>query len=1122
MALLRFKRSAVPAKVPSLADLSLGELAINTFDGKVYMRRDNGTASIVEVGGGAGVLSFNSRTGAVTLTSGDVTTALGYAPASRAGDTFTGNIGITSGSPSITLTSTTSGRTATFGMTDAFNFNLSAPNNGVLQLGEFRAPIFYDSNNTAFFVDPANDTRLSAVYSRGQVRATGWWGSFSASPTALGVEIGQSGGRSYILSYDRDIANYGPVSFEATDFNFTAVSGGFAHINTSFRAPIFYDSNNTGFYVDPASTSYLNTLSARETVGSGSATAFVYIAPDLFYYWTRVANLTGGDASATLLVTSKGDANYVNSVSALLTISCWNGSTASAKLETIGCCDTTMNVRIDNNNDVWMQVHSPWSSNLSWRLINKVGSPTVYYASPTQQTTTPANSTQISYGQTVRGTQGAMSSAAVSNVPSTIVGGLNALTEVRSLIFYDSQNTAYFADPAGTSEFATIQTRGGTGFRSFATPSASINSQLYFANAGNTQAWNWQLDEGNNGALWNYNGSNWIKRAAFRADGLVIGPNGSGEFTRLGGGAGDTSIATLAASNGNLHIDSKAGFDLYLNWYTARPVWSEGGAYFPIYYDRNDTGFFINPNGGSRFVVQGDIDGGPSRGIYMWNSGDTNWGIYMGQSGAGRSLSGGTATASILGQGAHHIRFRVVAWDGSGFIWENHGETALMSLNGGSGDLSVRNSVRAPVFFDSNDTAFYLNPASDIRVRALKVTGEVEYPGSMNGDWEGGYYHFSPDHNTPSGTWGHAHIIRLDGSWNVQTFWPTANSNEIWNRRRNNGTYSAWRRSLLEDEWIGNKYFGSNGDIYGTIFYDANNSGFYVDPTGTSVIVGLTVGSGQTASTITMADADEGGRLIHCNSNRIGFLTQGGGWGAWCDDSGWWGTDVDMRAPIYYDINNTARYIDPNGSSFVQGNFYVVRDGNSNDAFGGLEIRENSFQGAGTGAATEAPGINFHWSARAAARIYMDAGGSFVFGGQGDITSNRRTIFCNELFATGNVTAYFSDERLKTRQGNIQNALQIVSKLNGFRYTNNDLAKSFGYEGDQVQLGVSAQEVEAVLPEIVRQAAFDINNDDPNYGSKSGENYKTVQYDRLVPLLIEAIKELTNEIETLKADIRSK
>lgn len=49
---VQLKRSAVPGKVPTTSDLALGEVGINTFDGKVYIKKDNGTASIVEIGGG--------------------------------------------------------------------------------------------------------------------------------------------------------------------------------------------------------------------------------------------------------------------------------------------------------------------------------------------------------------------------------------------------------------------------------------------------------------------------------------------------------------------------------------------------------------------------------------------------------------------------------------------------------------------------------------------------------------------------------------------------------------------------------------------------------------------------------------------------------------------------------------------------------------------------------------------------------------------------------------------------------------------------------------------------------------------------------------------------------------
>lgn len=50
--LIKLKRSAVSGKAPAVGDLQLGELALNTFDGKLYTKKDNGTASIVEIGAG--------------------------------------------------------------------------------------------------------------------------------------------------------------------------------------------------------------------------------------------------------------------------------------------------------------------------------------------------------------------------------------------------------------------------------------------------------------------------------------------------------------------------------------------------------------------------------------------------------------------------------------------------------------------------------------------------------------------------------------------------------------------------------------------------------------------------------------------------------------------------------------------------------------------------------------------------------------------------------------------------------------------------------------------------------------------------------------------------------------
>jgi hypothetical protein len=108
-----------------------------------------------------------------------------------------------------------------------------------------------------------------------------------------------------------------------------------------------------------------------------------------------------------------------------------------------------------------------------------------------------------------------------------------------------------------------------------------------------------------------------------------------------------------------------------------------------------------------------------------------------------------------------------------------------------------------------------------------------------------------------------------------------------------------------------------------------------------------------------------------------------------------------------------------------------------------------------------------------------------------------------EIRATNNITAYYSDDRLKTKLGNIEDALAKVRTLSGFYYEANETAQALGYEAVR-EVGVSAQQVQAVQPEIVVPAPID-------------DRYLTVRYERLVPLLIEAIKELDAKVKALEA-----
>ena len=114
-----------------------------------------------------------------------------------------------------------------------------------------------------------------------------------------------------------------------------------------------------------------------------------------------------------------------------------------------------------------------------------------------------------------------------------------------------------------------------------------------------------------------------------------------------------------------------------------------------------------------------------------------------------------------------------------------------------------------------------------------------------------------------------------------------------------------------------------------------------------------------------------------------------------------------------------------------------------------------------------------------------------------------------EIYTTGEITAFYSDERLKTKISTINNPLSIVNKLHGFYYIPNEIANKYGINKNKIEIGLSAQDVQKVLPELVKLAPFDvITNDAGEIISKSGEKYLTISYERLVPVLVEAIKEL--------------
>tara|TARA_R100000951_G_scaffold116622_1_gene129402 strand:+ start:567 stop:3053 length:2487 start_codon:yes stop_codon:yes gene_type:complete len=322
------------------------------------------------------------------------------------------------------------------------------------------------------------------------------------------------------------------------------------------------------------------------------------------------------------------------------------------------------------------------------------------------------------------------------------------------------------------------------------------------------------------------------------------------------------------------------------------------------------------------------------------------------------------------------------------------------------------------------------------------------------------------------------------------------------------------------------------------------------------------------------SDTDIWGSVYADNSQRIGFLDEGGSWAYRITNDSlheWMiGTtiemslssstldmkgnviteveDIGLRDKLYHD-GDTDTYLgftdntitlSTAGSSEITINSTGVRLGDTGNGYfqpvtghyGSIQIdggAHSGYEGYSIGGR-----VVFMHNNSTAAGIYDDVNNDWMIytelnsytamyhnGNQKGYTYSSGFRVTGNLLATSNVYAYYSDERLKSKDGIIEDALGKINSLETFYYYENDLAKEHGYDNDKRQLGVSAQQVEAILPECVAPAPFDVETDNEgNEWSKSGEDYLTVDYPRLVPLLIKGIQEQQDQIEMLKNEVK--
>jgi hypothetical protein len=551
-------------------------------------------------------------------------------------------------------------------------FNVSS-GGSVTASADMRAPIFYDSANTTYYLDPASTSNLNGLTTNGQTILGGQIYVSSTNSNTLNSGYGVNGSADIWINYRgyndgftqwrnfnigdgkgnnilwADAANKRVSINNGQSASHTLHVAGTGFASSDFRAPIFYDSDNTSYYLDPNNTG--TALVVAGSVGIDNTAPSVKL--EINTPFAGYTGFTGSSKAARFNVTSGS-----GQCTALL-LTQYLGDVGS---------DTTVDIdfaAIDSNSVLGSQAHA------------RIGYTAVY----------------------------------------------NPLVNTSNI--YEARG--YFR----------IATRGED-------TTGTLVDRFLIDHTGTVR-------------LLNYTTNGFVKFS--NSDGTLAVDTNSYATTTGGGATGTWGISITGTAAGE----------------TLATVTGRGAT----------TSSNLTLSGGNKIVIQNGTDGTSARGLFLWTAADTNWGIYMAQAGALKSLANGTASSSIDGQVSHHIRFRVGNGSDNGFIWENNTEQALMSLKGNNGNLYTRGQIYA-----GNSTSNLVLHTGNYNSYAPTLTG-------------GG----------ASGTWG----ISITGSAGSVAF------NNLTSKTGGTGTYQ------------------TSGDFRAPIFYDSDNTAYYLDPNSNSNLNTLTL-----------------------------------------------------------------------------------------------------------------------------------------------------------------------------------------------------------------------------------------------------------------------------------------
>jgi len=641
----------------------------------------------------------------------------------------------------------------------------------------------------------------------------------------------------------------------------------------------------------------------------------------------------------------------------------------------------------------------------------------------------------------------------------------------------------------------------------------------------------------------------------------------------------------------------------------------------PIFYDSNDTTYYLDPNSTTSAILAGSVGVGTLSPVNsaFGTATDTKQISIQGTTYGVLNLRGTGGTPAYYSMGVGDGRFFAAYNNLTGI----HGLTFYGSYTGFNNVTNPAYNIhlsgtgyatadwRAPIFYDSDNTAYYVNPAAysymyEVAGVSYVYGGYLRSGTNVYTDQNYGYGligAYSSYRYQGVYAMGDAYKLPADGTTTGSLYgmaWSHPNAGGVAANLNSHGLLLLQNGSFMAALSTNGTF---SADVRGTIFYDYNNTGYYIDPNGTSSVsaivadnwfrtvglVGLYSNSyGQhlypniTGSYWTMTSTTTYGATVYrsgyeggikgynyWDSSGYGLLHGGGGWSIRGNPNavggqfyGSWFSDTDLRAPIFYDYNDTSYYADPASTS----SFNVIRsyalsyqgavsDNNTwgmffDNALGyayaiyrasgawthpypdlriafhtGIQIGANASYGGvrfydDYDMATEVMSVNYGAVGLGANNVYVNnslvAGSSLrapIFydsNNTGYYVDPNGTSILNVLNCYGNVTAYYSsDIKFKTNVRDIPNALETVESIGGklFDWTD-EYIEEHGGEDDyfmrKEDFGVVAQDVLKVFPVAVRTRP---------------DGSLAVDYEKLSALAFAAVASLSTRVKSLEARI---